>query len=62
MRWLPIIPRPGMKARVHYVAPYDLPDELEKGDDIAVTNSASRASVVIWHLEEWFVGAFSPPG
>ena len=35
-----------MKARVHYVAPYDLPDELEEGDEITVTSfSASYCEV-----------------
>ncbi len=38
MRRLSITPQPGMKARVHYVAPYDLPDELEEGDEITVMN------------------------
>jgi hypothetical protein len=27
-----------MKARVHHLAPYDLPYELEEGDEITVTS------------------------
>ena len=36
MRCLSITPRPGMKARVRHVSPYDFPDELNEGDEVTV--------------------------
>jgi len=36
MRCMSITPRPGMKAKVHHVTSYGLPNGLEEGDELTV--------------------------